>query len=217
MTLLAKKSDEEFERELPPEDTILARCIWVIDLGTQHSDKFDKWIHQVSITWELDEKMESGEPFVISRQYTLSLGDKASLRKDLEAWRGKAFTEDELSQGFDLKKLLLQWCMITVVYNVKDNKTYANIASIMRPDKNTRQVLSKYNKQPHNTPIYFEVEDWRDDTFQLIPEWLQNKIKDSAEYDVKLSNVGHPEPDYNPGEFEQDNEPPPLDEQDIPF
>jgi len=38
---------------------------------------------------------------MISKRYTMSLGEQSTLRKDLESWRGKKFTPEEL-QGFDL-------------------------------------------------------------------------------------------------------------------
>ena len=45
------------------------------------------------------EKMDSGEPFLVWKRYTLSLGDKATLRAHLEAWRGRKFTADELESA----------------------------------------------------------------------------------------------------------------------
>ena len=60
-----------------------------------------KMQNKVRITWELHEekkvfKEENGEqPFVLSKEFSLSMHEKSSLRKWLESWRGKAFTEDE--------------------------------------------------------------------------------------------------------------------------
>src|SRR3990167_3685661 len=59
--------------------------------------------HQVVLAFEVAETADEG-PFAgnrmtISKFYTLSLSEKANLRKDLEGWRGKSFTESEL-EGF---------------------------------------------------------------------------------------------------------------------
>ena len=45
-----------------------------------------------------------GRRFDVARVYTLCLHERAALRKDLESWRGRKFTEQELD-GFDLEKL----------------------------------------------------------------------------------------------------------------
>ena len=43
-------------------------------------------------------------PMTINKSYTVSLHDKASLRKDLAAWRGKDFSDEE-AKGFDVQYL----------------------------------------------------------------------------------------------------------------
>ena len=60
-------------------------------------------------------------------RYTLSLHENAALRRDLQSWRGRAFTETELA-GFDLKTVLGVPCMITLVHS-PDGK-YANIQAV---------------------------------------------------------------------------------------
>ena len=66
-------------------------------------------IHIFIFMWELPgEEIEiEGEmkPRAISETYTNSLGEKANLRKMLENWRGRAFTQEEMD-GFDLRNVL---------------------------------------------------------------------------------------------------------------
>lgn len=123
-----------------PAGTHIAICDQVIDLGKQKivSQQFGESIkHQVYIRWQIPEERVEWEhegqkhegPAVIGKSYTLSLGDKANLRKDLQAWRGKPFTPDEL-RGFDIAKLLGVPATITVTHTEKDGRTYANIASV---------------------------------------------------------------------------------------
>ena len=74
-----------------------AVCYGVVAIGTQPSEKYTPR-KKVVILWELPhERGDFGEkknvPRVISKRYTLSLSsDKATLRKDLENWRGKPFS-----------------------------------------------------------------------------------------------------------------------------
>jgi hypothetical protein len=86
--------------------------------------------HKVRLVWQIDEAMDDGRRFIVQKRYTLSLHKKANLRKDLESWRGRAFTEEELA-GFDLEVLLDVNCFLNIVHVVKDSATYANVASIM--------------------------------------------------------------------------------------
>lgn len=106
-------------------------CVDVVDMGMLEV----KWAgetkkqHKVRIVWQIDEAMEDGKRFIVQKRYTLSLHEKANLRKDLEAWRAKAFTAEELP--FDIERLLGVNCFLNVVHAHKDGKTYANVASIM--------------------------------------------------------------------------------------
>ena len=66
---------------------------------------------------------------LISKTYTASMHEKAALSKDLESWRGRAFTDEE-RDGFDLKKVLGQPCLLNVIHENKGGTVYANIASV---------------------------------------------------------------------------------------
>src|SRR5260221_10547348 len=126
----------ERDFESPPAGTHLAVCYRVIDLGTQDSsyNGQQKRQHKVLVSWELpDEKMADGRPFTISQRYTWSMSEKAALRRDLESWRGKPFSDADFGdQGFDIRKLLGVGCLLTIVHTAKNGKTYANITSIAR-------------------------------------------------------------------------------------
>lgn len=84
--------------ELAPADTHPARCYAVVDLGVQPNDLYGPK-HQIRISWELtDCPMADGRNFMVTKYYTFSLNEKATLRKDLESWRGRPFSEDEMDQ-----------------------------------------------------------------------------------------------------------------------
>jgi hypothetical protein len=177
MGLIAREEGGNFE--MVAEDTYIARCYRVLDLGTHHDEKWDKDVHKVTISWELPTAlMETGDyagkPFSIHNRYTLSLADRAILRKDLEAWRGKAFTEEELS-GFDVSKLLGATCMINVVHSA-DGK-YANISSIMK--------LPKGMECPDavNEALFLDLDNFDQAVFDKLHEKVQDFIKKSQEYE----------------------------------
>jgi len=80
-------------------------------------------------------KEENGpQPMVLSKDFTLSMHEKSTLRKFLGDWRGKAFTDEE-AKSFDITKLLGAECQISVSHQVsdKDGKTYANVKSAVMP------------------------------------------------------------------------------------
>ena len=95
----------------PPEaGTFTARCIGLIDLGTQAStfEGETKHAHKLLVQFELtdpDNRRDDGSAHIVSKRFTASLHPKAALRGFLEAWRGRPFTPQELA-GFHLKALL---------------------------------------------------------------------------------------------------------------
>ena len=113
-----------------------AVCCDVVDLGdiTIEYQGKAKTQHKIKIVWQIEELRADGHPHQIRKQYTLSLHDKASLRKDLEAWRRKQFTEEEL-RGFDVEQLLDKPCLLNVIHREANGNTYANVSAIMRLPK----------------------------------------------------------------------------------
>lgn len=109
-----------------------AVCVDVIDKGiveVTYQGKTKKQ-HKISVAWQIDERRDDGKPYLVYKRYTLSLNEKATLRKDLESWRGRAFTREE-EMGFDVETVLGANCQINVQHNTVGDKTYANVVSIM--------------------------------------------------------------------------------------
>jgi hypothetical protein len=86
--------------------------------------------HKIVIVWQIDENLDDGRPYLVRRRYTCSLHEKAALRRDLESWCGRAFTDQEL-QAFDLENLLSVGCLIKVIHEARNGSVYANVASVM--------------------------------------------------------------------------------------
>ena len=131
MSLIVAASDPGRTFTPAPAGPQPAVCSAVFDIGEEWSEKYNKLSHKVVIFWELAEAMEDGRPFMLSCKYTASLSEKANLRRDLEAWRGRAFTSDEL-KGFDLAKLVGVNCTLNVMHQTgTDGKVRAVVKGVM--------------------------------------------------------------------------------------
>jgi hypothetical protein len=173
MSLVASDKGANFTPA--PEGSHVAICCRVIDLGTQFSEYYNKAQHKVLIGWELpNERQEDGSPFMVSRRYTLSLSKNSSLRADLEAWRGRAFSPDEL-KAFDLKNLLGKPCMVNVQHDDRDGQKYANVEAVMALPKGTTVPAST------NKPVYFDVENFDKAVFDGFSDNLKKTIENSEE------------------------------------
>lgn len=130
MPIIAKRTERSF---IPcPAGLHPAVCVDVVDLGVLKVtfSNETKVQHKCKIVWQTADEMPDGKPFLVQRRYTLSLSEKSSLRKDLESWRGKPFTDEELD-GFDLEKLIGANCQLNVVHDQKNGDTYANVTTVV--------------------------------------------------------------------------------------
>lgn len=143
MAIIAKNEGGTFTPA--PEGQFQAVCVDVVDMGILESTWEGKVrkVHKIRIVFQLDELGEDGKPFMVSQFLTLSLGEKANLRKFLESWRGKKFSADELRDGFDVEKLIGAGALIQVVHAEKGEKVYANIQSIMKAPKGAAPLQPK--------------------------------------------------------------------------
>lgn len=178
MGLMAKKSDNDFNFEMCPAGNHVAVCFSVIDLGMQEVEYLGQksFKRKVRISWELPGELMTqgelaGQPFSISKNYTLSLSDKANLFQDLNSWRGRPFSEQEL-EGFDLYNVLGAPCMLNVVHrpNHDGSRTYANVSSIAQLPKAIQKP------QPVNELRKFNTEEFSQADLNALPDWLKDKI-----------------------------------------
>jgi hypothetical protein len=204
MALTAKNKGEGFEPV--PAGTYPAVCYGVYDLGTHTNRQYGVDQRKVLIQFEIPELRIEIEkdgkkqdlPRAISKRYTLSLNEKSHLRPDLESWRGKAFTEEELD-GWDVFRVLGVSCMLNVLHVQKDNKTYANIHAIV-PYRGPKL-------QPENPLQKFSFEETPIRLPKQCPEWVQKIIQQSHEWNLPSGSVEHPD----------DERPDDLPEEEIPF
>lgn len=184
-------SSQKFERKLIPAGNHVARCYGMIHIGTvteKNAMGELQTLNKVLIDWELPlEKAvfneEKGEqPFVFSKDFTLSMNEKANLRKLISSWRGKALSDSE-ANDFDITKLVGKECMLNIVHKAsKDGtKTYANLAGVTPLPKGL-----ECPKQINPTRV-LDYDNWNQEVFLSLPEWLASKISSSKEYNEKFS------------------------------
>lgn len=166
---------------IPPVEpgTYFAVCIGAVDLGEQETTYNNKtrYTNQLQIIFELPSELieidGEEQPRQLSRRFAVSLSTRSNLRKFIETWYGKKFTDDAIRE-FDTRELLGKPAMLSVVLSEDGN--YANIASVAALPKGMEAPKAK------SELIDFDVEDWDDAAFQKLPEWLQELIKKSTQY-----------------------------------
>lgn len=178
---------------LPPAGTHLARCYQMVHLGhiIEESGAYaGKLVNKVRLSWELpDEKHDFGkgpQPFTISQDYTLSMNPKATLRKMLESWRGKPFTEKE-AESFDVTKLLGVPCMVSLIHKKSQaGNAYAAITSVSTLPKGFEcpPAINQLRK--------LEYDNFDRSFFESLPDFLRKQIEGSKEY-AAMMNPSHTE------------------------
>lgn len=188
---------------LPEDKKHNARCVRIIDLGTQqYADPVTKEIkenHKVRISWELPDavdqetgkmpvfKEELGpQPFRVSEEFTVSTHAKSKLRPILEGWMGRSFTAQEES-ALDLSKFINKICEVTIFHNAKKNdptKVYANVARVKPVVKGTKVA------EAVNPIVMFDIGSANQhEVFAKLDKFEQEKIAKSPEWQAQ-SNGG---------------------------
>lgn len=178
-----------------------AICYGVVAVGTQKSSVAEfKPQKKVMLLWELpQERGDFGDkkdvPRGISKRYTLSMNPKASLRKDLESWRGKPFNDAEAAR-FDIGALIGANLMLNVVHTERNGATYANVAALMPLPKGMTKMTNE------NPSIYFNLEEAineafvngdKDITFPAgLSPWVIEDCKQAEEYISFIGKVSKP-------------------------
>lgn len=172
----------------PPSGNHVARCVRVIDLGMQKEETgmyAGKISHKIMLTWELPTethvfKSEDGpQPFHVTAEYTVSLSEKANLRRVLESWRGRPFTPTEL-EAFDVANVLGAPCLLNVVHKKAGNgNVYGNVAGV------TPLPRGLACPDAASDLIKYEVEMGRNEVFKNLAEWIQNKIAKCEDWKAK--------------------------------
>lgn len=198
-----------------PAGAYIGRCYSLIDLGTQLTtgQYGEKLQHKIRIGWELFGEDEQGQPLTvevdgkempmtISKSYTVSLHEKASLRKDLAAWRGRDFTDDE-AKAFDISKLVGAYCMVNVTTSETNGKTYSNVAGLTP----LPGALKNAKPAPVHEHVLFNLDEPNMETFNGFHDKLQEYIKRSPEWAQYVKRSGSGFDDMPSDSFDHDEAP----------
>lgn len=134
-----------------PEGGFPMVCVDTINLGErveQYPGSPAKIVHKCAIVFQSGEVNEEGRLHELSAEYTVSMYETAGLRKLLEAWRGKAYTEEQAKAGVPIHKLVGQAALIQVEHKLSGKgRAYAKISAIMPlPKGMTAPTLPKYER-----------------------------------------------------------------------
>ena len=168
-----------------PAGMHLARCYRIVDKGTQKGFQ-DQDQPTVMLQFEIHGEDENGKPLVttdgrplsISKSYNCTLAEKSNLRKDLQMWRGKEFTEDERKR-FELKNILGHWAMLTVTRKESNGKTYSRIDAISSVPRSVKEMGLP---QGFNALQVFDIENPDMKIFDTFSEKLKADIMSAPEW-----------------------------------
>lgn len=178
-------SDTSKEFKIAPAGLHMARLYSIIDLGHQATEWAGetKIMHKVVLTWELhgeDEngqplKTDDGKPLIVSKRYTVSLGEQARLRQDVESWGNKTMTAEDRKK-FDLRNLLDKFCMVNIKHS-EDGK-YANISGLSPIPSALRGAIP----EGINPPVHFWLAEFDQAKYDALPKYYREKITESSEW-----------------------------------
>ena len=173
------KIKDRAKPKVPPVEpgVYMAICIGCVDLGEQYNETFKNYANKCLYMFELiGETVEvDGEqkPRQLSKEFTISASSKSNLRKFIESWNGKSYSDDEFAD-LDLFDQIGKSCQLNVVLN--DTKEYANIDNLMPLPRGMAAFKTE-------TPtVRWDMDAWDDEVFKTLPEWIQDKIKKATQY-----------------------------------
>jgi hypothetical protein len=185
--------------EIVPAGNHVATLYSLIHIGAVEEEYMGdtKLVDKVMLRFELpDEEREfNGEkkPMAISREYTLSFGEKANLRKLVEGMLGTSI--EEVEEGYGLEPLLGKSCLLNVIHKTsRQGKEYAFISGAAPlPKKMTAP------KQVNPSFIWDFEDKFNEDELEKMPDFLKDKIKSSKQYKAKKGIMDTP--DINPDDI----------------
>lgn len=178
------KIRDKVKPSLPPipGGTYLGICVYSIEVGEQlceFKDKGKSYNNQVmlgfeicGVTIEIDGKQE---PRVLGRTFNIAKSKNAGLRKFIGAWEAKELSDDEFLDT-DTNDYVGRPAFLTVVLN--ETGEYSNIENIAPLPTGLPITVP----EPMSPLIRFNMDPWDQKAFDALPEWAQEKVKKSTEY-----------------------------------
>lgn len=173
------KIGDKVKAALPPIAPSMypAICVGVIDIGEQYSEFYKKYSDRVVFAWDIPsltvEIDGEKKPRQISKTVTFTASKKGALRKLLSGWNGVQYT-DEQFKALDLFAQIGRPCCINVV--LSDDGKYSNVDTV------TPLVAGLPTPTTVTPPFKWDMDAWDDAEFEKLPEWAQERIKKSTQY-----------------------------------
>lgn len=177
-----------------PKGTHEARCVSIIDMGTQPGSKqFPEPKRKIRFGFELlGKETPDGKSFVAYREMALSnwippattkSGKKntqqpSALMQMLKAWM------DVDDREYEIDNVLGEYAKVTVIHTTSSNgKVYDNVDEVTELPKKPKVK----GKEPL-VSFYMDEAPLDMEAFESLPDWLQTKIASSPEF-ARLSNA----------------------------
>lgn len=116
-----------------PEGQFAMLCVDVVNLGRkidQYPGQPAREVEKAALVFASGERQEN-ELRTVTAEMTLSMNEKASMRKFLESWRGKSYTAEQAEAGVPLDKLHGQAALVSVQHiTTKAGRRFAKVISI---------------------------------------------------------------------------------------
>lgn len=193
-TITARGSESKFKAH--PDGQYVGQCVDTIDLG-EHVHTFagdDSYLEQrCALVFRTGEKNpDTGEFIDVNKEFTVSMGDRANLRKFLEQWRGRAYTPEQVKAGVSLDKLTSNHGLLTIAQkqNKAGTRTYAEITACVGVPEMMKSTATSYTN-------YTRAEFWATRKAEYAAEVAKFRAATAA--------------------LPADEEAPPVDDDDLPF
>lgn len=169
-----------------PAGATHARCVRIIDLGTQVKPKFNTAARTILFGFECPELLmeggdNAGKPYLVMQRFTASLSAKSKLKPFIEGWFGKPIATAEqiahLSQN--MHTLLGRWALISIAHS--DDGEHANITFAAKP-------MAAFNPSAYpaviNEHIYLSLDPtaFKRQDFEKLSDAIKDVIKRSPEW-----------------------------------
>lgn len=161
----SKGTGDGFEKAPPGNHQ--AVLVAIVDMGTQLNEYGGKqnWQRRAYFVWELVTEKMSGTKdrnHLVAIDLTVSLNEKAKLRKWIEARNGKKMPE---GADYDIRKELGKPCLLNVVHNASGFPKIEGMSAVPKG----LQVPA-----PQNPAFTWSLEDYEQEGTIDLPEWVES-------------------------------------------
>lgn len=191
-----------------------AKLVQIIQIGSHRFEKNGKewWSQQILLGFELPTVVfETAEGVKMSTlkssTYFLSMNESRNgigLREIIDGIRGsKKYTSEELEQ-FDISQFLGKVCFIKLEEIDSKGKIYTNISEITLVKPEDVASIQIDPEVTRRTPILITLGNFKDiESFEL-PQWIEEKIKSSTEYQEMLAKENKPDNGFSLDDDEEE-------------